>query len=188
MPEEVDRMKLARSKSPAFLAAFAAIFLAVASLFALPDYTQTGTGVRVNRIGVVDIEVYRISHYMDQLPPTRSKQAVIDIDTGKKFVLTMLRDVDRATIVKALRDAYAMNDYTDTAKIGRFVAAFEGDLKAGSEVTIEYDPRSKTTTITTPGGRTATVGGLDFMKATWRIWFGKIDQPQLADELIARLR
>ncbi|WP_438025294.1 chalcone isomerase family protein [Sorangium sp. So ce233] len=180
-------MKLARSKSPAFLAAFAAIFLAVASLFALPDYTLTGTGVRVRTVGVANIEVYRISHYMDELPQTRSRQAVIDMDTGKKFVWTMLRDVDRASIVKALRDAYAMNDYTDTAKIGRFVAAFEGDLKAGSEVTIEYDARAKTTTVTVPGGGTATVGGLDFMKATWRIWFGKIDQPQLADELIARL-
>ncbi|WP_434043878.1 MULTISPECIES: chalcone isomerase family protein [Sorangium] len=181
-------MKLARSKSPASLAAFAAIFLAVASLFALPDYTLTGTGVRVRTVGVASIEVYRISHYMDELPQTRSKQAVIDMDTGKKFVWTMLRDVDRASIVKALRDAYAMNDYTDTAKIGRFVAAFEGDLKAGSEVTIEYDARAKTTTVTVPGGGTATVGGLDFMKATWRIWFGKIDQPQLADELIAKLR
>ncbi|KYF70382.1 hypothetical protein BE11_29360 [Sorangium cellulosum] len=180
-------MKLARSKSPAFLAAFAAIFLAVASLFALPDYTLTGTGVRSRTVGVAKIEVYRISHYMDQLPQTRSRQAVIDMDTGKKFVWTMLRDVDRASIVKALRDAYAMNDYTDTAKIGRFVAAFEDDLKAGSEVTIEYDARAKTTTVTVPGGGTATVGGLDFMKATWRIWFGKIDQPQLADELIARL-
>ncbi|KYF64146.1 chalcone isomerase family protein [Sorangium cellulosum] len=181
-------MKLARSKSPASLAAFAAIFLAVASLFALPDYTLTGTGVRVRTVGVASIEVYRISHYMEELPQTRSKQAVIDMDTGKKFVWTMLRDVDRASIVKALRDAYAMNDYTDTAKIGRFVAAFAGDLKAGSEVTIEYDARAKTTTVTVPGGGTATVGGLDFMKATWRIWFGKIDQPQLADELIAKLR
>ncbi|WP_437305842.1 chalcone isomerase family protein [Sorangium sp. So ce388] len=180
-------MKLARSKSPAFLAAFAAIFLAVASLFALPDYTLTGEGVRVRTVGVAKIEVYRISHHMDKLPPTRSRQAVIDMDTGKKFVWTMLRDVDRGSIVKALRDAYALNDYTDATKIGRFVAAFERDLKAGAEVTIEYDPRAKATTVTVAGGGTATIGGLDFMKATWRIWFGKIDQPQLGDQLIARL-
>ena len=108
------------------------------------------------------------------------------MDTEKRFVLTMLRDVDRETIVKALRDAYAMNDYRDAAKIGRFVAAFKGDLMAGAEVTIDYDPRAKTTTIAV-GGETATVGGIDFMKATWRIWLGKIDQPRLGDELIARL-
>ncbi len=105
MPEEVDPMQLARSKSPALLAAFAAVFLAVGSLLALPGYTLTGTGVRVRTIGVVNIDVYRISHYMDQLPATKSKEAVIDMDTGKKFVWTMLRDVDRASIVKALRDA-----------------------------------------------------------------------------------
>ncbi|WP_437588928.1 chalcone isomerase family protein [Sorangium sp. So ce1000] len=180
-------MHFARIQSPALLAAFAAIFLAVGSLFALPDYTLTGTGVRVRTIGVVNIDVYRISHYMEHLPATRSREAVIDMDTGKKFVWTMLRDVDRASIVKALREAYALNRYTDTAKIERFVAAFKGDLKAGAEVTIEYDPRAKATTVTAAGGEKATVGGVDFMKATWRIWLGKIDQPRLSDELIARL-
>ncbi|WP_437937028.1 chalcone isomerase family protein [Sorangium sp. So ce341] len=180
-------MKLVRSKSPALLAAFAAIFLAVASLFALPDYTLTGTGVRVRTVGTAKIDVYRISHYMEQLPSTRSKQAVVEMDTGKKFVWTMLRDVDRESIVKALRDAYAMNGYADQTKIARFVSAFEGDLKTGAEVTIEYDARAKATTAKVAGGGTATVGGLDFMKATWQIWFGKIDQPTLSDELIAKL-
>ncbi|WP_437905232.1 chalcone isomerase family protein [Sorangium sp. So ce327] len=181
-------MQLARSKSPALLAAFAAVFLAVGSLLALPGYTLTGTGVRVRTIGVLNIDVYRISHYMEQLPATRSKDAVIDMDTAKKFVWTMLRDVDRASIVKALREAYALNRYTDTPKIERFVAAFEGDLKSGAEVTIAYDPGAKATTVTVAGGGTATVAGVDFMKATWRIWLGKIDQPTLSEELIARLR
>ncbi|WP_437576575.1 chalcone isomerase family protein [Sorangium sp. So ce887] len=181
-------MKLARSKSPAFLAAFAAIFLAVASLFALPDYTLTGSGVRVRTVGTASIEVYRISHYMDELPAARSTQAVIDMDTGKKLVWTMLRDVDRESTVKALTDAYALNGYADQAKIARFVSAFEGDLKTGAEVTIEYDARAKATTVKVAGGGTATVGGIDFMKATWRIWFGKIDQPRLSEELIAKLR
>jgi hypothetical protein len=180
-------MHFARSKSPALLAAFAAIFLAVGSLLALPGYTLTGTGVRVKTIGAVNIDVYRISHYMEQLPATRSREAVIDMDTSKKFVWTMLRDVDRASIVKALRDAYALNQYSDTPKIERFVAAFEGDLKSGAEVTIAYDPGAKATTVTVAGGGTATVAGVDFMKATWRIWLGKIDQPRLSDELIGRL-
>lgn len=180
-------MKLARSKSPAFLAAFAAIFLAVAGLFALSDYTLTGTGVRVMTVGTANIELYRISHYMDKLPATRSRQAVIDMDTGKKFVLTMLRDVDRESIVNTLRGAYAKNGYADQTKIARFVSAIEGDLKAGAEVTIEYDARAKATTAKVAGGGTATVGGVDFMKATWQIWFGNIDQPQLSEELIAKI-
>ncbi|WP_437674899.1 chalcone isomerase family protein [Sorangium sp. So ce131] len=179
-------MLLAQRRSPAFLAAFAAIFLAVASLFALPSDTLTGSSVRVRAVGPITVEVYRISHYMEQLPATKSKQAVVDMDTQKRFVLTMLRDVDRESIVKALRDAYAANGYVDEAKVGRFMAAFKGDLAKGTEVTITYDPAAKTTTITA-GGASATVGGVDFMKATWRIWFGKIDQPRLGDELIAKL-
>ena len=44
---------------------------------------------------------------------------------------------------------------------------------------------NKATTIVSPAG-TATVRGEEFMKATWSIWFGKIDQPALGDSLIDR--
>lgn len=180
-------MQLTRSKSPVFLAVLAAVLLAVTGLFAQPGYTLTGSGVRVKTIAFIDIDVYRISHYMKQLPATKSKQAIINMETGKKFVWTMLRDVDRENIAKALREAYAMNGYSDAAKIGQFLAAFKGDLKKGSTVTIEYDPEKKATTLTVQGGGAATVPGVDFMKATWRIWFGKIDQPALGDALLAKL-
>ncbi len=180
-------MQLARSKSPAVIAAFAAIFLAVASLFALPGYTLTGTGVGAGTAALSNVEVYRLSHYMEQLPATKSKQAVIEMDTAKKFVMTMLRDLDRESAVSMLRDAYARNGYSDAEKMRQFSAALTGDLRAGSEITIEYNPERKTTTVTVGGGGTATVAGLDFMKATWSIWFGNTAQPKLGDELIARL-
>jgi hypothetical protein len=32
-----------------------------------------------------------------------------------------------------------------------------------------------------------TVDGVDFMKAVWSIWLGKIDQPKLGDQLISQL-
>jgi hypothetical protein len=186
MPAEVNPMQLARSKSPAFFAALAAVLLAATSLFAQSTYTLTGTGVRVKTIAFIDIDVYQISHYMKQLPATKSKQAVVDMDTGKKFVWTMLRDVDHEKIVNALKDAYAMNGYSDSEKIGRLMAVIKGDLKEKSQVTIEYDADKKATTVTVNGSR-ATVEGVDFMKATWRIWFGKIDQPKLGDQLISKL-
>ena len=50
-------------------------------------------------------------------------------------------------------------------------------------MTISYDAAKKATTITSPGG-SATVGGEDFMKATWSIWFGKIDQKTSATQLL----
>ena len=180
-------MHLRPTKPAVLLAALVAVLLAAGSLFAEGDYILTGTGIRVKTVAFIDVNVYAISHYMKQLPPARSKQAVIDMDTGKKFVWTMKRDVDHEKIVKALKDAYAMNGYSDAAKIGQFIGAFKGELKEKSNVTIVYDADKKTTTLTVGGGGSATVPGVDFMKATWSIWFGKIDQPKLGDQLIAKI-
>ena len=179
-------MQLRRMKPAALLAAFAAAFFAVTALFAEGDYILTGSGIRVKTVAFIDVNVYAISHYMKQLPPTKSKRAVIDMDTGKKFIWTMKRDVDHEKIVSALKDAYAMNGYTDSAKIGQFIGAFKGELKEKSSVTIVYDADKKATTVTAGGG-SATVPGVDFMKATWSIWLGKIDQPKLGDQLMSKI-
>jgi hypothetical protein len=180
-------MHLVRTKPPVLLALFAAIFFTVTSLWAEGDYILTGSGIRVKTIAFIDIKVYAISHYMKQLPATKSKRAVIDMDTDKKFVWTMKRDVDHEKIIKALKDAYALNGYTDSAKIGQLIGAFKGELKENSSVSIVYNADQKTTTVTVAGGGSATVSGVDFMKATWSIWFGKIDQPDLGDKLINKI-
>ena len=81
-----------------------------------------------------------------------------------------------------------MNGVSDAGRIGQFLGAFTGDLKEGQFVTITYDPGAKATTIhVLGGGGSATIPGADFMKATWSIWFGKIDQPSLGDALISKL-
>jgi hypothetical protein len=178
-------MQLARTRLPLFLAALVAALLAVTAAFA-DDWTLTGSGVRQKKVAIVNVDVYGISHYMKQLPPTKSKQAVIDMDTGKKFVWTMKRDVDNEKIVNALKDAFSMNGYGDQGKIGAFIGAFKAELKEKANVTIVYDADKKSTTVTTPSG-SATVGGADFMKAVWSIWFGKIDQPALGDALISKI-
>ena len=50
-----------------------------------------------------------------------------------------------------------------------------------------YDSQKKAVTITTEAGGTATISGVAFMRATWSLWFGKIDQPSLGDELISKI-
>ena len=175
----------ARTKLPALLAVLLATLLAATFAFG-DDWTLTGSGIRVKTIAIVDINVYAISHYMKQLPPSKSKQAVIEMDTGKKFVWTMKRDVAEDKIQNALKDAFAMNGYSDAGKIGQFTGAFKGDLKEKATVTIVYDSDKKETSVSTPNG-SATVGGVDFMKAVWSIWFGKIDQPSLGDQLISKI-
>lgn len=181
-------MPLSQPKSRLFLAILAAILLMTQSLFAQVGYTQTGTAVRLKTVALVDVDVYQIAHYMHQLPPLKSKAAVISMDTGKKFVLTLLRDVDQAQMKDDLKQALAMNGYSDAGKSGAFLGAFTGTLKKTSQVNIVYDADKKATTVTVSGGGKATVQGVDFMKAVWMIWFGIIDQPKLGDQLISKLQ
>lgn len=185
--ERSKAMHPLRAKSPVFFAAVAALLLAVTSLFAQGDWKHTGTGIRVKTVAVVDVNVYEISHYMKAFPASKSKQAVIDADVGKKFVWKMKRDVEQEKIKTALKDAFAMNGYSDQGKIGQFIGAFTGELKEKSGVTIVYDSDKKETTVKVDGGGSATVGGVDFMKGVWSIWFGKIDQPKLGDQLISKM-
>jgi hypothetical protein len=179
-------MHLTRRQIPLFLVILSAMFLFAGSAFA-GEWQLTGTGTRVKTVVFVDVNVYKISHFMKELPQGKSKKAVIEADVDKKFQWTMLRDVDHEKVVATLKDAFAMNGYTDSGKISKFVGAFSSELKEKSQVSIVYDAAKKATTVTVAGGGTATVEGADFMKAVWSIWFGKIDQPKLGDALISKL-
>jgi hypothetical protein len=148
---------------------------------------HTGDGVRVKKVVFVNVKVYAISHAMKQLPATKSKQAVIDMDTDKKIAFRMLRDVDAEKLQNAMKEGFEMNGYSDGGKIGQFVGAFSNEIKEGQWVTIKYDSAAKTTTIMVQGSGSATVGGVDFMRAVWSLWFGNIDQPALGDSMISRM-
>ena len=118
----------------------------------------------------------------------KSKQAVIDADVDKKFTWRMLRDVDSKKIQKALQEAFQLNGYGDGGKIGQFVGAFNKDeVKEDTAVVITYSAANKATTIWVQNMGSATIAGPDFMKAVWSIWFGKIDQPSMGDQLISKL-
>ena len=148
---------------------------------------HTGDAVRQKKVVFANFDVYAIGHEMKSLPSAKSKQAVIDADVTKRFVWQMRREVDSEKIRNALTEAYGMNGYRDQGKIGQFLGVFRGDLKEKQFVTITYDADKKSTTLSVQGGGSATVAGVDFMKATWSIWFGKIDQPSMGDQLIAKL-
>jgi hypothetical protein len=168
-----------------------AVVATVSSSWALDaskdGWFHTGDGIRYKKVAFVNVKVYAITHAMKQLPSAKSKQAVIDIDTDKKISFRMLRDVDAEKLQNALREAYQLNGYGNGGNIDRFVGAMSHELKEGQWVHIVYSADSKTTSIRVDGGGTAKVEGADFMKATWSIWFGKIDQPALGDALIAKI-
>jgi len=184
------RTMLSRRASMLKIAVLVATLLMLGTAWGLDrgadGWFHTGDGVRVKKI-IFNFDVYAISHDMKELPPTKSKQAVIDMDTDKRFTWRMLRDVEEAKIQNATRDAFALNGYTDQSKIGPYVAAFSGDRKKGQAVTILYNSTAKTVTVTVQGGGSATVAGVDFMKAVWSLWLGNIDQPGLGEALIRNL-
>src|SRR4051794_31848793 len=168
--------------------------LAAVALMALPasalerdrdGYFHTGDGIRVKKVAFIHVKVYAIDHYMKDLPPQKSKQAVIEADVDKRFSWKMLRSVDAEKIRNALKEAYAKNGYADAGKINPFVDSIAKELKEGDSVVIKYDAAKKSTTISSPAG-SATIAGEDFMKATWKIWFGNIDQKELGDSLLNR--
>ena len=165
------------------------LFVSVVSTSAFADaMIHTGDAVRTKSVGPFTAKVYAIRHDMKERPAQKSKQAVIDADVDKKFTWTMLRDVDSSKIQKALREAFAMNGFNDQGRINQFVGAFnKEEVKEKSAVVISYNAGAKTTTIWVQNGGTATLQGQDFMKAVWSIWFGKIDQPAMGDQLIAKL-
>src|SRR5262245_45720087 len=92
-------------------------------------FFHTGEAVRVKKVAFVKVKVYAIDHYMKALPAAKSKQAVIDAKVDKKLAWKMLRSVESDKLRHALREAYALNGYGDTAKIDTFVQALGGELK-----------------------------------------------------------
>jgi chalcone isomerase-like protein len=165
-----------------------ALFATFASSAFADPMIHTGDAVRTKSVGPFTAKVYAIRHDMKEKPPAKSKQAVIDADVDKKFTWKMLRDVDSEKIQKAMKEAFAMNGYGDQAKIGQFAGAFnKEEVKENSAVVISYNAGNKTTTIWVQNGGTASIAGADFMKAVWSIWFGKIDQPSMGDQLISKL-
>jgi hypothetical protein len=177
-------MKLLRT-----LTLFLALTLAPNALAIQADgngWYHTGDAVRQKTVLFVTANVYQIGHDM-KCVVAKSKQAVIDADCDKKFTWKMMRDVGASKIVDAMREAYQKNGYGDAAKINAAMGAFNAEFKENAYVKITYDSASKTTTFWEQNGGTANVPGLDFMKATWSIWLGKIDPPSIGDRLIANL-
>lgn len=167
-----------------------ALLVTVAPRASADKMIHTGDAVRTKTIALFTVKVYAIRHDMKERPAVKSKQAVIDADVDKKFTWQMLRDVPSHKIKAALVEAFHMNGFNDAGRIGQFVGAFKGDdneIKENSNVVITYNATAKTVAIWVQNGGSATIAGADFMKAVWSIWFGKIDQPSMGDQLISKL-
>lgn len=173
------------------LSIIALLLAAVAAVTAQPKkdqygYYTTGYGIRVKNIAFINVNVYEVVHKMKEFPKVKSKPAVIEADVDKQIVLRMLRDVPSEKLVKAVGEAYALNGYTNGGAINQLFGIVQGDVKKDEFVVITYTAATKTVSMYFRGKGSA-VGGVDFMKATWSCWFGKIDQPSLGDGLISQI-
>ena len=181
-----------KAKFSFFLVVLSALLTLTSAAFGLErganGWYQTGSGVRTKSIAFINVKVYAISHEMKELPTANTKQAVIDADVDKRFTWQTLRDLPCEKIQAAMRDAFAMNGYGDQAKIGRYLGACnKAELPEKTGLSISYNSTTKKTTIWIAGAGSATIDGVDFMKAVWSCWFGVMDQPALANALISRL-
>lgn len=152
------------------------------------EWISTGVAVRTKSIGFISVNVYQIEHQVKVKKPTRSRQAVIEHgETDKRFILTFLRDVPQKKIREAF--AEALNKNGGSAAVGAVSGVFKDDgpdFAKGSQITVTFAAANKSTTIVTPGGRTA-LNGDDHMKSVWKIWFGNIDQASIPEGLVSRL-
>lgn len=151
------------------------------------EWVTTGGGVRVKKIAFVSVNVYYITHQMRGTLPAKDAQAVLNADQDKRFILKMMRDVEAEKIVAAIREAYTRNGRGASIPQGnQLFSVLTGNLAKDETISISYNAANKTTTCTYKG-RSASVAGVDFMKATWSIWFGSIDQPGLTTALLSRM-
>lgn len=155
---------------------------------ATEGFVQTGSAVRIKKVLFVTAKVYEISHYMRSLPAEHTRRAVIEADVDKIVAWRMLRDVGEDKIREALKGAYAVNGYRQHVAVARALTVFGGGLREGEELTVSYDARTKATTFSRAIGRSVTIAGVEFMRATWSMWFGASDQPSLGDDLLQQNR
>ena len=174
------------------LLAFAVVVVAmpIGALAAPPGpdgYFRTGEATQTANHWPFTIDVFSIAHDVKQLPTAKTRQAMIEVEVDKRFVMRMLRDVDADKLRSGLRDGYKRNGYSDSARIDRFLAGLAGTLPKGKAMWITYDAGAMQTRLVVDGGASVTVEGVPFMRATWSIWFGKSKPADVGDALVSQL-
>jgi ubiquinone/menaquinone biosynthesis C-methylase UbiE len=114
--------------------------------------------------------VLRLEHDVRAFPLDRSPQAVVELAADKRMTLRFLADLDAGRLRDGLRKRYAKRGHRDAEAVERFLSILSGPIARGESLVIAFDPESTSTRLTLRGDSTV-VGGSEFMKATWRLWF-----------------
>jgi hypothetical protein len=131
--------------------------------------------------------ILRLVHDVRVLPALRSRQALLDLDADKRMTLQALRDLPGDRVRTTLVERYAKRGFADAARVERFLAPLHGVIAKGTSATFSYQTAEKVTRLTV-GTTSTTEKGLDFMQATWALWFGASAPADTAEELMSTWR
>jgi hypothetical protein len=130
--------------------------------------------------------ILRLAHEVRVLPRVRSRQALLELDADKRMSLQALRELPGDRARRTLGERYAKRGFTDAARVERFLAPLHGPIAKGSSIVFAYDSATQTTHLTVGDAHTSETG-LDFMRATWALWFGPTAPAATAEELMRHL-
>ncbi len=160
------------------LAALPASALEIAGVKVADTMTVDGTTLVLNGAGLRTKSFLAIKVYVGALYVTQRSAdgaAVVALDAPKVIRMTLLRDVDRATMLGAFRDGIESNSPTQATalapKLAQVEAAFPAEFKQGQVLAVTYAP-GKGTTVGVEGDKGVTIEGKDFADALFRIWLG----------------
>ena len=130
-----------------------------------------GAGLRTKSF--LKVKVYVGALYLPQR--STDAAAVVALDAPKVIRMTLLRDVDRASMVGSFKDGIESNSPNQAAalapKIKVVEAGFPPEFKEGQVLTVTYVP-GQGTTVGVEGTQGIAIEGKDFADALFRIWLG----------------
>lgn len=157
----------------------------------LPEtVTVEGKELKLNGAGLRKkfvFSVYVAALYLEN--PSRQASEVINSDQPKQVVMVMLRDLDKKSIVDAIREGFQKNAGEKLPalkeRLDKFAASVP-DVKKGDNLTITYVP-GEGTTVTSKTGKAAKVEGKDFADALFSVWLGQnAVQDSLKDGMLGK--
>jgi Chalcone isomerase-like len=139
------------------------------------EITVSGTQLRLNGLGVrrekLLFKTYVIGLYLEK--STTDAGTAIEADVPKRFVIRLLRDVNRQTFVQAIESGIMRNSEQEMPMLRARLDLLEQalpDLCKGDVLSLTWLPG--TGTVIQGKGRTMTIPGKDFSDALFSVWLG----------------
>jgi hypothetical protein len=160
------------------LAAFPAAATEIAGVKVADSIDVEGKTLVLNGAGIrtktfLKVKVYVGALYLPQ--KSTDAAAVVALDAPKVLRLTLLRDVDKASMLTAFRDGIESNSPGQAAalapRLKEVEDGFPPEFKEKQVLVVRWVP-GQGTTVGVEGEKGVTIAGKDFADAIFRIWLG----------------